>query len=96
MATSISALPYLVLAQMPGQNLQPAAPPEFASKFDRMLNLVMYVGIGIAIIGVIVAGATLVISRREGSSEEATSMGLRIGFGSMIIGGAGAIVAALL
>ena len=61
-----------------------------------MLNLVMYVGIGIAIIGVIVAGATLVISRREGSSEEATSMGLRIGFGSMIIGGAGAIVAALL
>lgn len=92
----LSTLPYLVLAQMPGQNLQPQAPAEFAGRFDRLLNLVMYVGIAIAVVGVIVAGATLVISRQQGSSEEATAMGLRIGIGTMIIGGAGAIVAALL
>lgn len=87
---------FMVVAQMPGQNIQPQAPAEFASKFDRILNLAMYIGIAVAIIGVIVAGASMVISRREGSSEEATGMALRVGIGTMIIGGASAIVAALL
>lgn len=87
---------YMILAQTPGQNIQPEAPADFAQKFDRLLNLAMYIGIGVAIIGVIVAGASMVLSRQQGTSEEATSMGLRIGFGSMIIGGAGAIVAAML
>lgn len=88
--------PVFFLAQMPGQNIQPQAPGEFASKFDNILNLAMYIGIAIAIIGVIVAGASMVISRQQGSSEEATSMALRIGIGSMIIGAAGTIVAAML
>ncbi|AHI22053.1 TrbC/VirB2 family protein [Corynebacterium sp. SCR221107] len=88
--------PVYFLAQMPGQNIQPQAPGEFASKFDNILNLAMYIGIAIAIIGVIVAGASMVISRQQGSSEEATSMALRIGIGSMIIGAAGTIVAAML
>lgn len=92
----LSTMPYLVLAQMPGQNIQPQAPAEFSGKFDRLLNLAMYIGIGVAIIGVIVAGASMVLSRQQGSSEEATSMALRIGIGSMVIGGAGAIVAAML
>ena len=87
---------YQILAQMPGQNMQPQAPAEFSAKFERLLNLAMYIGIGVAIIGVMVAGATMVISRQQGTSEEATTMGLRIGFGSMIVGGAGAIVAAML
>ncbi|MBL3940515.1 hypothetical protein FH720_25195, partial [Bacteroides thetaiotaomicron] len=82
--------------QMPGQNIQPQAPSEFSQKFDNILNLAMYIGIAIAIIGVIVAGASMVISRQQGSSEEATSMALRIGIGSMIIGAAGTIVAAML
>ena len=88
--------PVYFLAQMPGQNIQPQAPGEFASKFDNILNLAMYIGIAIAIIGVIVAGTSMVISRQQGSSEEATSMALRIGIGSMIIGAAGTIVAAML
>ncbi|WP_115686503.1 hypothetical protein [Corynebacterium senegalense] len=93
---SISTATYFVLAQMPGQNIQPQAPSEFATKFDRLLNLAMYIGIGVAIIGVIVAGASMVLSRQQGTSEEATAMALRIGIGSMIIGGAAAIVAAML
>jgi len=93
---NLSLLPYTILAQMPGQNIQPQAPAEFATKFDRLLNLAMYIGIGVAIVGVIIAGASMVISRQQGSSEEATSMALRIGIGSMIVGGAGAIVAAML
>lgn len=84
------------LAQMPGQNIQPQAPGEFASKFDSLLNFAMYIGIGIAIMGVMVAGAAMVLSRQQGTSEEATSMALRIGIGSMIIGSAGSIIAALL
>lgn len=86
----------IILAQMPGQNIQPQAPGEFSRKFDTLLNLAMYIGIGVAIIGVIVAGASMVLSRRDGSSEEATAMALRIGIGAMIIGGASSIIAALL
>ncbi|MHA2788309.1 hypothetical protein ACXZ66_04040 [Corynebacterium sp. S7] len=81
---------------MPGQNIQPQAPAELSSKFDRLLNLFMYGGIGVAIIGVIIAGGTLVISRSAGTSEEATTMALRIGAGAMVIGSAGAIIAALI
>ena len=49
-----------------------------------------------AIVGVMVAGITLLMSRREGSSEEATAMAMRIGFGAMILGGATSIVGAFL
>ena len=86
----------IVLAQMPGQNLTPQAPGEFGQKFDRGLNFAMYLGIGVAIIGVIVAGAAMVLSRREGTSEEATGMALRIGIGATMIGGAGSLIAAFL
>ncbi|APT84227.1 hypothetical protein [Corynebacterium aquilae] len=86
----------LILAQMPGENMSPQAPEAFRSKMDMGLNLAFYIGILVAIIGVIVAGSTMVLSRREGSSEEATAMALRIGFGAMIIGSASAIIGAFL
>ena len=54
----------------------------------------MYVGIVIAIAGVIAIGAAMVISRREGTSEEATGNALRVGIGCLIIGSAGTLVAA--
>ena len=38
----------------------------------------------------------MVLSRREGTSEEATSAALRVGVGCLVIGGAGTIVAALI
>lgn len=86
----------IILAQQPGSNMRPEAPGELGGHFDRGLNLAMYVGIVLAVLGVIIAGATMLISRRDGSGEEATSMALRIGIGTMLIGTAGSIVAALL
>ncbi|MFZ2292270.1 hypothetical protein ACTXN6_11880 [Corynebacterium casei] len=85
-----------ILAQMPGQNLTPQAPGDFGAKIDRGLNFGMYIGIVVAIVGVIAVGASMVISRREGSSEEATSNALRIGIGCLIIGSAATIVTAFL
>ncbi|WP_151550180.1 MULTISPECIES: TrbC/VirB2 family protein [Corynebacterium] len=86
----------VVLAQMPGENLNPQAPGDFGTKFDRGLNFAQYIGIGVAIIGVIVAGASMALSRREGTSEEATGMALRIGIGATLIGGASGLIAAFL
>lgn len=95
MLTSLTTQ-FAVLAQMPGQDIQPQAPADIAAKFDRILNLAMYIGIVFIIIGVIAAGSAMVLSRREGSSEEATAMALRIGIGAMIVGSATAIVGAFL
>lgn len=86
----------VLLAQMPGKNLSPQAPGDFGAKFDRGLNFAQYIGIGVAIIGVIVAGASMALSRREGTSEEATGMALRIGIGATLIGGASSLIAAFL
>lgn len=85
-----------VLAQMPGQNIQPQAPSEIASKTDRFLNFFMFVGIAGIIVGVITAGVAMVLSRREGSSEEATALALRVGVGALIVGSASSIVVAFL
>lgn len=85
------------LAQMPGSNgVSPQAPAGLAEKFDRGLNFATYIGIFVCIIGVIVAGAAMALSRREGSSEEATGMALRIGMGATLVGAAAAIIPAFL
>ena len=74
----------MVLAQMPGQNITPQAPSGFGDKINQGLNFAFYIGIAMAIVGVMVAGITMAVSRREGSSEEATAMAMRIGFGVML------------
>lgn len=86
----------LILAMVPGQNLTPQAPGDFGSKVDRALNFGVFIGLVVAVAGVIAIGAAMVISRREGTSEEATSNALRVGVGCLIIGSAGSIVAALI
>lgn len=85
-----------IMAQIPGQNLQPQAPGDFGQKVDQALNFGVFIGILVAVAGVIAAGASMVISRREGTSEEATSNAIRIGLGCLVIGSAGAIVSALI
>ncbi|TVS26969.1 hypothetical protein [Corynebacterium sanguinis] len=82
--------------QIPGQNLTPQAPGDFGAKVDRALNFGVFIGLVVAVAGVLAIGASLVISRREGSSEEATASALRVGIGCLIIGSAGSIVAALI
>ena len=85
----------MVLAQMPGQNITPQAPSGFGDKINQGLNFAFYI-IAMAIVGVMVAGITMAVSRREGSSEEATAMAMRIGFGVMLLGGATSIVGAFI
>ncbi|AGG68083.1 hypothetical protein [Corynebacterium callunae] len=85
----------IILAQVPGQNLSPQAPGDFGAKVDRGLNFGVFIGLVVAVAGVIAIGASMVISRREGTSEEATGAALRVGIGCLIIGSAGSIVAAL-
>lgn len=85
------------LAQVPGSNgVSPQAPAGLSEKFDRGLNFATYIGIFVCIIGVIVAGAAMALSRREGTSEEATGMALRIGMGSTLVGAAAALIPAFL
>lgn len=83
-----------ILAQMPGQNLSPQAPGDFGEKINRGLNFGMFIGIAVAVAGVIAIGAGMVISRREGTSEEVTANAIRVGIGCLIIGSAGTLVAA--
>ena len=75
-----------ILAQVPGQDLNPQAPGDFGEKVDRSLNFGVYIGLVVS----------MVLSRREGTSEEATAAALRVGVGCLVIGGAGTIVAALI
>ncbi len=85
-----------ILAQVPGQDLSPQAPGDFGEKVDRGLNFGVYIGLLVCIVGVISIGASMALSRREGTSEEATSNALRVGIGCLIVGSAGTIVAALI
>lgn len=93
---SMASTGWWIVAQMPGQNIHPEVPAEFVTKFDRILNFVMYFGIFVLIIGVIVAGIGAAISRREGSSEEVPATFLRIGIVGMVIGSVVSIVSFLL
>lgn len=86
-----------IMALIPGSGgVSPQAPAGLGEKFDRGLGFATYIGIFICMIGLIVAGASMAISRREGTSEEATSMALRIGMGATLVGAAVAIVPAFL
>ena len=85
------------LAQLPGSGgVSPQAPAGLTEKFDRGLSFATYIGVFICMIGLIVAGASMAISRREGTSEEATGMALRIGMGATLVGAAVAIIPAFL
>ena len=56
-----------ILAQVPGQDLNPQAPGDFGEKVDRSLNFGVYIGLVVAVAGVISIGASMVLSRREGT-----------------------------
>lgn len=96
MFTMLNVSAMMLIAQMPGQNITPQAPAGFGEKINQGLNFAFYIGIAIAIAGVIIAGATMLISRRQGSGEEATALAMRIAFGVMLMGGATSIVSAFI
>lgn len=81
-----------ILAQGPGANVSPEAPPGFGEKIDQLLSFTQYIAFGVLILAVIVTGATVAISRQQGTSEEVTSSALRIGGGIALVAGAVGVV----
>ena len=76
---------------LPGSNLQPTAPPGVGDKINTMLNWTQWICFAAALIGTLVAIAGMVMSRRDGNSEEATSSMFRIGLGVAFLAGAGGL-----
>lgn len=76
---------------LPGSNLQPTAPPGVGDKINTMLNWTQWICFVAALMGTLVAIASMVMSRRDGNSEEATRSMLRIGLGVAFLAGAGGL-----
>ncbi|WP_312803539.1 hypothetical protein [Corynebacterium variabile] len=78
-------------AQLPGENVSPTAPPGIGDKVNSVLDWVFWICIAVAFIGAIVAVTGIVLSRREGSSDEVTSNMLRVGIGTAALAGMGTL-----
>ncbi|MDY3128136.1 MAG: hypothetical protein SOW59_08465 [Corynebacterium sp.] len=85
-----------VLAQMDVFNTTPTAPDGFTQPVSRLVGIAKWVGYVLIGVGVIVMGASMAISRREGTSEEATANAVRIGAAAMLIGGVSSILSILM
>lgn len=73
-------------------DVHPQAPSGFQERVNRGLGFAQYLGVALAVVGVIVAGISMIIGRQRGDGDEATHMALRIGAGAAMIGSALAIV----
>lgn len=80
-----------IQAQLPGENVQPAPPPGVGDKVNSALNWMQWILIAVAFVGASVAVAGIVLSRREGSSDEVTGNMLRIGLGTAALAGMGGL-----
>lgn len=76
---------------LPGSNLQPTAPPGVGEKVNTLLNWTQWICFAAALIGTLVAIAGMVMSRREGNSDEATGTMFRIGLGVAALAGVGGL-----
>ena len=78
-------------AQNPGSDLQPTAPPGVGQKVDTFLNWAFYICMAAALVGVMVMLAGIVMSRRDGHSDEVTSNAFRVGVGTAALAGVGGL-----
>ena len=78
-------------AQNPGSDLQPTAPPGVGQKVDIFLNWAFYICMAAALVGVMVMLAGIVMSRRDGHSDEVTSNAFRVGVGTAALAGVGGL-----
>lgn len=76
---------------LPGSNLQPTAPPGVGDKINILLNWAQWVCFAAALLGTLATIAGVVISRRNGDSDEATSSIFRIGIGVSALAGVGGL-----
>lgn len=78
-------------AQNPGSDLQPTAPPGIGQKVESFLNWAFYICMAAALVGVMVMLAGIVMSRRDGTSDEVTSNAFRVGVGTAALAGVGGL-----
>ncbi|MGJ4093956.1 hypothetical protein [Corynebacterium macclintockiae] len=78
-------------AQNPGSDLRPTAPPGVGQKVDTFLNWAFYICMAAALVGVMVMLAGIVMSRRDGHSDEVTSNAFRVGVGTAALAGVGGL-----
>ncbi|WP_426722052.1 hypothetical protein [Corynebacterium auriscanis] len=76
---------------MPGSNLQPTAPPGVDEKVNTLLNWAQWVCFAIALLGALAAITGVILSRREGNSDEVTSNTIRVGLGVAALAGVGGL-----
>ena len=78
----------MMLAQaMPGAGSTMEAPPGFGPVMDRIIGGAKWIALAIAMIGGIAAAGGAALSRRQGSSEDATADFVRIGLAVAVIAG---------
>lgn len=85
-----------ILAQAEVFDAPASAPEGFAEPVRRLIGMAKWIGFVLVGVGIIVMGASMAISRREGSSEEATTNAVRIAAAAMLLSGVGAILSSIM
>lgn len=85
-----------ILAQMDVFDAPAQAPEGFSGPVQTLIGMAKWIGFVLVGVGIIVMGASMAVSRREGSSEEATSNAIRIGAAAMLLGGVSSILGVLM
>lgn len=78
-------------AQTPGSDLQPKAPPGVGEKINTVLDWAFWICIAAAFLGVMALLAGIVMSRRDGTSDEVTANLFRVGVGTAALAGVGGL-----
>lgn len=79
-------------ATMPGSGSTMQAPPGMASVMDTIIGAAKWIALAVAMIGALAAAGGAAMSRRNGSSEDATGDFVRIALSVSVIAGAVGLV----
>ncbi|WP_311342027.1 hypothetical protein [Corynebacterium riegelii] len=85
-----------ILAQADLFNTSPTAPDGFTGPMQRLVGMAKWIGFVLVGIGIITVAGSMAVSRREGTSDEATSNALRIGFAALLLGSVGSLLGLLM
>lgn len=83
----------IVAQDKPGSQLQPVAPPGVGEKVNVVLNWAYWLCFAAALVGVMMVITGVVMSRRDGASDEVTTNVMRVGVGVAALAGVGALFA---
>lgn len=73
----------------------PVPPPGLEEPVNKLLSWFMWGCLGVAILGFMVAGASLAWANYRGTSSEHVQQVTKVALGTMLIAGAGSLVSAI-